>query len=168
MADAPTITLKIKGLQALQTLNGLGGLKINGANALMLGGMEGNRAAMMMNMGDNGNRAMMAGRGMMREMEMEGNRMMLSKGGGAMAKGTMAQSGATLGATKSATAAATTKSVTSASMFGTKGIGSLWLGGLGPWLVLTSLGLAATGIYFYLRAQRMMLEGNGHDSDADD
>lgn len=31
---------------------------------------------------------------------------------------------------------------------------SLGLGGLGPWLALGALGLAATGIYLYLRAQQ--------------
>src|SRR6185369_5174369 len=66
--DAPTISIKIKGLQAVDALNNgklLGGLKINGA----MMGMRG--------MGD-GNRLMMAKKGlMMREMEMEGNRMML-------------------------------------------------------------------------------------------
>jgi hypothetical protein len=158
--DAPTISIKIKGLQAVDALNTLGGLKINGANALVgLGGMEGNRAAL-------------AGKGlMMREMEMEGNRMLLQQAKAAsMAKANVAQAtavGAKSAATGTAKAAgaAGTAGVT---MFGSKGLGTLWLGGLGPWLVLTSLGLAATGIYFYLRAQRMMHENGGSDRDVYD
>ena len=33
---------------------------------------------------------------------------------------------------------------------------ALVLGGLAPWLTLGSLGLAATGIYFYVQARRLV------------
>ncbi len=160
--DAPTISIKIKGLQAVDALNNLGGLKINGANALLrMGEIEANRAAL-------------AGKGaMMREMEMEGNRMLLQAKGAGAAKTSVAATttNAVAGGAKSA-AVGTTKvagaAPVGATMFGSKGLGALWLGGLGPWLVLTSLGLAATGIYFYLRAQRMMHENAGFDRDEAD
>jgi hypothetical protein len=157
--DAPTISIKIKGLQAVDALNSLGGLKINGVNALVgMGRMEANRAAM-------------AGKGlMMREMEMEGNRMLLQAKGAGMAKTTVTTGAQATAVGAKSAAAGTTKvaGAAGAAMFGSKGLGSLWLGGLGPWLVLTSLGLAATGIYFYLRAQRMMAEGGGHDPEVDE
>jgi hypothetical protein len=169
--DAPTISIKIKGLQALNALNGgLGGVKINGANALLgMGGMEANRAVM-------------AQKGLlMREMEMEGNRMMLAQPPNGAGAG-IAKAAATTNAATGTTAATTATNVgaKSAAVAGTKGLGggaavksmgyyySPWLGALGPWVILASVGLAATGIYFYLRAQRMMLEGPSRDHDPDD
>jgi hypothetical protein len=171
--DAPTISIKIKGLQALDALNNgqlLGGLKVNGANAMLaIRGMDGNRM-------------MMAKKGLlMREMEMEGNRMMLmqqpSQGAAnaantmgatatksSVAQGAIAAKGGTTA--KIAAIAAASKGA-GAAMY--KGIGwNLWLGGLGPWLVLGSVGMAAMGVYFYLRAQRLMLASGEGDGDFDE
>jgi hypothetical protein len=147
--DAPSISIKIRGLQALEAMNGngqlMGGIKIKGAGALMgLREIEGNRA-------------IMAKKGlMMRELELEGRRMMLQPSNGATAaKGAI---------TKGTTATATMKGVAakSAVVSGAGGAAAMssvgWglgLGGLGPWLALAALGLAATGIYFYLRAQQL-------------
>ena len=173
--DAPTISIKIRGLQALEALNGNGQLagtmKIKGANALMgLREMENNRRAIMTKKGM-----------MMREMEMEGRRMMLQPSnmngmnggmngmnggmngmnggmnGMSATKGAVAKSGSTVGATmKGAAAKGAVVSGAGAASYGAKGVGwGLGLGGLGPWLALAALGLAATGIYFYMRAQQL-------------
>jgi hypothetical protein len=169
LMDAPTISIKIRGLQAVDALNNgqlLGGLKINGGSAMMaMRGMDGNRM-------------MMAKKGLlMREMEMEGNRMMMAQptpmgnmaNAAPAAKTTLAAAPASVPASnvvaaKSATTAAVSGAATKGGAVGiTKGIGlNLWLGGLGPWLVLGSVGMAAMGLYFYLRAQRLML-GNGDE-----
>jgi hypothetical protein len=155
------ISIKIKGLQAIDALNRgqlLGGVKIQGVNALLgMRGMEANGALM--------NKGLL-----MREVEIEGNRMMLmqpSQGAGAVKAPALSavapKSAAAM--TKGAGAAATTKSVGVAAL-STKGWGyGLWLGGFGPWLVLGSLGLAATGVYFYLRAQRLILEAGVPEAD---
>jgi hypothetical protein len=68
--DAPTISIKLKGMQAIQALNGgqlLGGLKLQGG-AMLLGirEIEGRGLAMLQN-----------GGGMMRDVEIEGKRMLL-------------------------------------------------------------------------------------------
>jgi hypothetical protein len=160
--DAPTISIKIRGLQALEALNGngqlLGGMKIQGGNALMgLREMEGNR------------RAIMAKKGMMMrggEIEMEGRRRMMMQAAPdpttttANAKGMVAK---TASATSAATTPATIKgaaakgaAVSGTGVLASHGVGwGLGLGGLGPWLALAALGLAATGIYFYMRAQQL-------------
>jgi hypothetical protein len=175
--DAPTISIKINGLRAVDGLNGqlLGGIKIKGANAILgMGGREANRAMM----GQNG--LMMR----MREME-DGRRMMQGPMQGPMqpmqsmqsmqpamqpiqppngiaeiAKGSAATTKAAAGG------AAKSAGLGGGAAYHSKGLAmSLWLGGFGPWLVLGSLGLAATGIYFYLRAQRMMLERGDEEYD---
>jgi hypothetical protein len=171
--DAPTISIKIRGLQAVDALNNgqlLGGLKLNGGNVMMA----------MRNMGD-GNRMMMAKKGLlMREMEMEGNRMMLlqQQGGGGnavtAAKSALASAPSPASVSSSASNVIAGKSATTAAVSGAaskgggvmigKGLGlNLWLGGLGPWLVLGSVGMAAMGLYFYLRAQRLMLASGGEE-----
>jgi hypothetical protein len=153
--DAPSISIKIRGIQALQALNGNGqlmeGIRIKGANALMgLREVEGNRA-------------MAAKKGMMmREIELEGRRMMMqpptpnaataAKGAGAVTKGTAATATAKGVVAKSAVGASA--GAGGAAALNTMGWG-LGLGGLGPWLALAALGLAATGVYFYLRAQQL-------------
>lgn len=146
--DAPTISIKIRGLQALEAMRGngqlLGGVKIQGANALMgLREMEGNRAVM-------------AKKGMMlREVELEGRRMMLQPPAPTTAaKGVVAKSAPATSAVKGIAAKGAVVSGTGAAA--AHGIGwGLGLGGLGPWLALAALGLAATGIYFYMRAQQL-------------
>ena len=163
--DAPTISIKIKGLQAVDALNGqlLGGIKINGGNAMLaMRGMDGNRM-------------LMAKKGLlMREMEMEGNRMMLlqpsqgvGQGVGGAAKGSVASNAiATTKSATTATAAASGAASKGGTVVITKGLGwNLWMAGLGPWLVLGSVGLAAMGLYFYLRAQRLMLKGGEEEYD---
>jgi hypothetical protein len=154
--DAPTISIKIRGLQALEAMNGngqlLGGMKIQGANTLMgLRELEGNRA-------------LMAKKGMMlREVELEGRRMMLQQSNGtAAAKGMVAK---TTSATTTMKGVATKGAVASGTgVTAAHGIGwGLGLGGLGPWLALAALGLAATGIYFYMRAQQLA-QASGEDA----
>jgi hypothetical protein len=169
--DAPTISIKIRGLQALQALNGngqlVGGMQIQGGNALMgLREIDGNR------------RALMAKKGMMMggEVEMEGRRRMILQAADptttANAKGMI---GKTASATSMATSPATIKGVAAkgAAASGTgalaaHGVGwGLGLGGLGPWLALAALGLAATGIYFYMRAQQLAAASTRDTSDLD-
>jgi hypothetical protein len=147
--DAPTISIKIRGLQALEALNGngqlLGGMKIQGGNALMgLREVEGNRA-------------IMAKKGMMlREVEIEGRRrMMLAPSNGTTAtKGMVAKTSSATSTVKGVAAKGAVVSGTGAAA--AHGVGwGLGLGGLGLWLALAALGLAATGIYFYMRAQQL-------------
>jgi hypothetical protein len=154
--DAPSISIKIRGLQALEALNGngqlMGGIKIKGTQALMgLREIEGNRRAVMANKGM-----------MMREIEMEGRRQMMMQptqgataAKGAVTKGTTA----TVSTVKGVAAKTAVVSGASAGAGGAaalNGVGwGLGLGGLGPWLALAALGLAATGVYFYLRAQQL-------------
>jgi hypothetical protein len=146
--DVPTISIKIRGLQALEAMNGngqlLGGVKIKGANALMgLREIEGNRA-------------LMAKKGMMlREVEIEGRRMMLQpQTGTTAAKGMVAKTASATSTMKGVAAKGAVVSGTGA--VAAHGVGwGLGLGGLGPWLALAALGLAATGIYFYMRAQQL-------------
>jgi hypothetical protein len=168
--DVPTISIKIRGLQALEALNGngqlLGGMKMQGGNALMgLREIEGNRA-------------IMAKKGMMlREIEMEGGRRMMLQpppdGGATAAKGMVAKTTAATSTMTSATSTVKGVAAKGAVVSGTgavaaHGVGwGLGLGGLGPWLALAALGLAATGIYFYMRAQQLA-QASGHDmSDLD-
>jgi hypothetical protein len=172
--DAPTISIKIRGLQALEALNGngqlLGGMKIQGGNAVMgLREIEGNR------------RAIMAKKGMMmREVEIEGRRRMMLQATDptttANAKGLVAKTAsATSMATSPATSTATIKGVaakgaaaTGTGALAAHGVGwGLGLGGLGPWLALAALGLAATGIYFYMRAQQLAAASVHDNSDLD-
>jgi hypothetical protein len=57
-----------------------------------------------------------------------------------------------LGATKAAAA-----NVGSVAKVGAAALGwGVALGGLGPWLAVGSLGLAVTGIYFYVQARRLV------------
>ena len=155
--DVPTISIKIRGLQALEAMNGngqlLGGVKIQGANALMrLPEMEGNRA-------------IMAKKGMMlREVELEGRRMMLQPPNATTAtKGMVAKTASATSTMKGVAAKGAVVSGTGAVAAHGMGYGwGLGLGGLGPWLALAALGLAATGIYFYMRAQQLA-EASGQD-----
>jgi hypothetical protein len=172
----PTISIKINGLRALNDGQLIGGAKLNGANLAM--------------MGEDGNRALLAKKALMRggEIEMEGKRMILlqpSNGAGAGMKGGLASSGAGAVGTKSAivtnatpnatmSGAATTSGGSVAKSAGAatvsaKGMGwKLALGGFGPWLVLGSLGIAAVGLYFYLRAERMAMEAAANESPFDE
>jgi hypothetical protein len=124
---------------------------------------------------------MMAKKGLlMREMEMEGNRMMLmqpSQGAANMANATgptVAKSSVAQGAIGAKSGSAAKVAISGAASKGAgaamyKGIGwNLWLGGLGPWLVLGSVGMAAMGVYFYLRAQRLMLASGEGEGDFDE
>jgi hypothetical protein len=175
----PTISIKINGLQALNDGQILGGAKLNGANLAM--------------MGEDGNRALMAKKAalLMRgggEMEMEGKRMILLQpsNGAGMTKGALGSSGAGGGAVGAKSAVATNAAMSgapaatansgaaaaksaSAAAASAKGMGwNLALGGFGPWLVLGSLGIAAVGLYFYLRAERMAMEAAANESPFDE
>jgi hypothetical protein len=204
--DAPMISIKLKGLQAIQALNANGGqfmgpmmgMNLNGGGILVrLKDMDNGRMMLKMKNG------MM----MMRDMDMEGKRMLLLQPASppppppvplaakaatkiaiapaapameamaaaktssvAAAKTAMSAAGAgkTALAVASAPAAiATTKSaalsvaksaaVPAAAALSGLGWG-LALGALWPWIALGSAGLAATGIYFYVQARRMVTE----------
>ena len=167
--DAPTISIKIRGLQALEAMNGngqvMGGVKIKGMKALMgLRELDGNR------------RALMAKKGMlMREIEMEGGRRMMMQPpsppmdtAGAV-KGVVAKGSSATSTLKGVAAKGALVSGTGAGAAATAhGLGwGLGLGGLGPWLALAALGLAATGIYFYMRAQQLAQAAAEDNGDLD-
>jgi hypothetical protein len=168
--DVPTISIKIRGLQALEAMNGngqiMGGVKIKGMKALMgLRELDGNR------------RALMAKKGMlMREVEMEGGRRMMMQpltpptppmDTATAVKGAVAKTTSGASTLKGVAAKGAIVSGTGAGAAATAhGLGwGLGLGGLGPWLALAALGLAATGIYFYMRAQQLAQAANEDNGD---
>lgn len=141
--ETPTITIKIKGLDIL-TGKGqqvLTGLKMHGvgAGSLKITELEAKRV-------------LVTKKGLVLQ-EVEGHAFfdgskVATKG--ALAKGLGAKSGVVV---KGSGVKAV---MVPGAALSAKGLGwSLGLGGFGPWLALGALGLAATGIYFYLRAQAM-------------
>jgi hypothetical protein len=76
----------------------------------------------------------------------------LSNGLGSVVKGSLVTKSALVGG-------AAAKSAVGPGVVALQGMGwGLVLGALGPWLALGSLGLAATGVYFYVQARRLVEE----------
>ncbi len=145
--EAPTVTIKIKGLKAIHALGGkgaAGGVKIKGLAV-------GKGAAMKVAEVETTRVVATKGGLVMQATEIETHVMAGAKGKAAMgAKTAMVTKGA---AAKSAVAGK--GAVGTGAALSAKGIGwSLGLGGFGPWLVLGALGLTAAGIYLYLRADQ--------------
>jgi hypothetical protein len=146
--EVPTISIKIKGLNAIEALSGkgqlLGGLKMQGGLASMkITELEAKRV-------------LVTKKGLILQ-EVEGHAVFdvpkaATKAAtkGAIAKGMGAKSAIVVKGSGMKAVMVPTAAMSA------KGLGwSLGLGGFGPWLALGALGLAATGVYFYLRAQAM-------------
>ncbi len=136
--EAPTVSIKIKGLQAIEAFTKKGqllsGLK-GSTTSLKLGEIEAKKVLVTKN-------------GLVLK-EIEGHAVLDAPKAAAKAAAKGVGKGAVV--VKGAKAAVVPGTAMSA-----KGLGwSLGLGGFGPWLALGALGLAATGLYFYLRAQTM-------------
>ncbi len=137
--EAPTISIKIKGLTAIEALSKKGQL---------LSGLKGSTASL--KLGELEAKKILVTKNGLVLKEIEGHAVLdVPKAATkAAAKGAAGKAAVVVKGAKAAVVPGTAMSA--------KGLGwSLGLGGFGPWLALGALGLAATGLYFYLRAQTM-------------
>ena len=139
--EVPAVSIKIKGLQAIEALGGKGGLLAGlkakgGAAAVKLGELEAKRV-------------LLTKKGALILGEVEGN--LFGPKAATLGKGALGTKGAMVA--KGAAATATTAAPST--LLSAKGLGwSLGLGGLGPWLALGALCMTATGVYLYVRERR--------------
>jgi hypothetical protein len=142
--EAPVVTIKIKGLGAVKAFN---------AKGAMLGGVK--------------LKGLAAKGAVVKATEFEAKRITATKGGlllhvsemeghvHNLAPAALGKTGAVAKGVGAKSAVASKSVVSTGAALSAKGLGwSLGLGGLGPWLVLGAVGLAATGVYMYLRAQQ--------------
>lgn len=204
--QVPTVSIKIKGLKALEALgtqnNLLAGLNLKGAGAATAK-MKGLGAGAGQLVDFETKRVFMTPDGVRVVQEFDGHVLLNGKGAtkvvvkggkgaastvivkggkgaaktvivkGAVAKGALATSPIAQGAivTKGPVVvkvAAAKSAMVPGAALSAKGLGwSLGLGGLGPWLALGAVGLAATGVYLYLRARNMeQTPDEDHDFEA--
>jgi hypothetical protein len=141
--EAPVITIKIKGLGMTQALGAKGAL----AGGVKLKGLAAKGALTKATEFEAKRITATKGGMLLHVSEMEGHAHALAP---AMGKAGAATKG--LGAKS---AIATKGAVGTSAALSAKHLGwSLGLGGIGPWLVLGAVGLAAAGVYMYLRAQQ--------------
>lgn len=157
--EVPTVSIKIKGLDAIQALSGKG--QLLGTLKVPAGAAAAKGPASLKFTELEAKRVIVTKKGLVLQ-EIEGHAVLEGSNGFAATKSAVTTKGAlgTKGGVVVKSAAAKSAIVPGAAL-SAKGLGwSLGLGGLGPWLALGALGLAATGVYFYLRAQRMETEAD--------
>jgi len=153
--DPASMVIKIKGLSAINSL--ASGTPIVGVVKLK-GGITAAKAATV-KLGElEGGRLLATKKGLLlygAELEhacLPGAKVAATKA--AVAKAAVGKVALAKGASQGAVVGSKVALGSSAAM-SAKSVGwSLGLGGLGPWLALGALGLAATGIYLYLRSQQ--------------
>lgn len=152
--ETPAVIIKVKGLSAINTLSSqgqlLGGLKLKGLAA------GGKTAAAKMGEIEAG-RILATKKGLvLYAAEIEGAACAPKAVVTKAAAVTKAASVKGAGVAAVSGAATTKGAIGTGAALSAKTVGwSLGLGGFGPWLALGALGLAATGVYLYLRSQQV-------------